>query len=387
MKLILDKLGISIEHLKCLDEVFLQYNTEYQRIDSILNSAEFEPIYKKISKELYAGGKTAANSRIKFNRQMILGDVIEYIFSGRAYYYAAESKENLNHFYKLIIYSVNQLLLYDTITINPLLRRYYIERLEQTIPREYLYEKQGDENLATLIKRSNIKIWENGWDKFDAFIDSLLPKTLGAPKELIVFGEFIRLQIGIIIPLLLIQRIFGNKNPIAPPDFLILKNNREIYGIEVGYKKELQSREFSIRTSIPTFAVDLKNNMHNRCPKCGENILYCDIVIENYANGTLDNIITERNGIRRVYCDTCENFNDGDCIFSNYHGRINGRDFINRTIEKDKKRHYHVHCIKEQTYNYRRTLVNIFATHIGEFFAQIPEIDGIESLINNDIIT
>ncbi len=27
--------------------------------------------------------------------------------------------------------------------------------------------------------------------------------------------------------------------------------------------KELQSREFSIRTSIPTFAVDLKNNMHN----------------------------------------------------------------------------------------------------------------------------
>ena len=40
-----------------------------------------------------------------------------------------------------------------------------------------------------------------------------------------VFAELIRHKIGIIIPLLLIQRIFGDRNPIAPPDFLILKKN------------------------------------------------------------------------------------------------------------------------------------------------------------------
>jgi len=266
MKLLLDKLNISVEHLKCLNEVFSEHNEEYQRINALLSSDEFNLIYAEISRELYAGGKTASNSQIKLNRQMILGDVIEYIFSGRAYYYAAKSTEHLTHFYKLIFYSVNQILLFDTITVNPELRRIYIEKLEERIPSEYLCEKEDDEELAATIKESDVKIWQEEWTSaIDDFVDSLLPKTLGAPKELVVFAEFIRLQIGILIPLLLIQRIFGKKNPIAPPDFLILQSNKEIYGIEVGYKKELQSREFSIRTSIPTFAVDLKNNMHNRC--------------------------------------------------------------------------------------------------------------------------
>lgn len=383
MKLLLEKLGISVEHLKCLDEVFTEHCAEYQRINDILNSEDYEPIYKEISRELYAGGKTAANSHIKLNRQMILGDVIEYIFSGRAYYYAAKSTEQLKHFYKLLFYSVNQMLLFDTITVNPELRKAYIEKLEEIIPSELLYEKEGDDEIATEIKESDIRIWQTEWtSKIDDFVDSLLPKTLGAPKELIVFAEFIRLQIGIIIPLLLIQRIFGNKNPIAPPDFLLLQSNKEIYGIEVGYKKELQSREFSIRTSIPTFAVDLKNNMHNRCPKCGENILYCDVVIENYANGTMDNVITERNGKKKLFCSNCANFNNGECKFSNYYGWVEGVNFIGNPLEAKLNRHYHTACVKDDTYIYNRQRVHILVNHREEFFAQIPEIDGIENLIN-----
>ncbi len=383
MKLLLDKLGISVEHLKCLDEVFAEHNEEYQRIDALLNSDDYKPIYEEISRELYAGGKTASNSHLKLNRQMILGDVIEYIFSGRAYYNAAKSTEHLINFYKLIFYSVNQMLLFDTITVNPKLRKAYIEKLEEKIPNEFLYEKEGDEELAAELKESDVKIWQAEWTPaIDDFVDSLLPKTLGAPKELIVFAEFIRLQIGIIVPLLLIQRIFGNKNPIAPPDFLILQNNKEIYGIEVGYKKELQSREFSIRTSIPTFAVDLKNNMHNRCPKCGENILYCDVVIENYAAGTLNDVIRERNGKRRLFCSDCPNFNYGECIFSNYHGWVEGENFNGQPLEGKSNRHYHTCCVKDDTYSYRRQPVNILENHRDEFFAQLPEIDGIENLIN-----
>lgn len=314
---------------------------------------------------------------------MILGDVIEYVFSGRAYYNAAKSTEHLKHFYKLIFYSVNQMLLFDTITVNPELRKAYIEKLEEKIPNEFLYEKEGDEELAAEIKESFVKIWQAEWTPaIDDFVDSLLPKTLGAPKELIVFVEFIRLQIGIIIPLLLIQRIFGNKNPIAPPDFLILQGNKEIYGIEVGYKKELQSREFSIRTSIPTFAVDLKNNMHNRCPKCGENILYCDVVIENYALGTLNDAITERSGTRRLFCSDCPNFNNGECKFSNYHGWVEGVNFNGQPLEGKSNRHYHTCCVKYDTYSYRRQPVNILENHREDCFAQLPEIDGIENLIN-----
>ena len=282
MRILLDKLVMSVKHLECLDEVFRNESPLYNQIEARMITELGEGL-EEISRELYAGGK----SRGGLNRQMILGDVIEYIFTGRAYYYAAKSNDNFKIFSKLVLYCVNQLLLFDTITINPTIRKHYIERLEEKINPTLLYEKEGDQELANELKNSNVVIWQPDWNRYDNFVDSILPKTLGAPKELIVFIELIRLNKGLVIPLLLIQRLFGDGEAIAPPDFLLLKRNREIFGIELGYSKEGQSREFSVRTSIPTFGVDLKNHLHNRCPKCGENILYCDTVIEKYSDGTL----------------------------------------------------------------------------------------------------
>lgn len=126
MKLLLDKLGVSVEHLKCLDETFRENSEEYQRIEDILTSSEFNEIYTEISREIYAGGKKPRGN-IKLARQMILSDVIEYIFTGRAYYFAAKSEENFRNFLKLILYCVNQILLFDIITVNPAIRRAYIE--------------------------------------------------------------------------------------------------------------------------------------------------------------------------------------------------------------------------------------------------------------------
>ena len=97
MKLLLEKLGISIHHLKCIDEVFSEHHEEYQRIEALLHSEEFNPIYKEISREIYSGGKQPLGN-LKLARQMILGDVIEYIFTGRAYYYAAKSEVNFKTF-------------------------------------------------------------------------------------------------------------------------------------------------------------------------------------------------------------------------------------------------------------------------------------------------
>jgi len=339
------------------------------------NSAEFNPIYTEISREIYAGGKQPLGG-LKLARQMILGDVIEYIFTGRAYYYAAKSDENFKHFLKLILYSVNQLLIYDSITVNPEIRRLYIEKLEEAIDEDILYEKEGDSELADELKESETVLNDDEWKQFDFLIDSILPKTLGCPKELIVFAELLRTKKGIIIPLLLIQRLFGDRNPIAPPDFLLAKGNKEIYGIEVGYAKEGQSREFSIRTSIPTFAVDLENNMHNRCPKCGEIILYCDPVINAYSNGTLEDELDEESG--KFLCDECPNFDDGNCSFSNYYGKWKGTEF-NERVSEQKMRHYHAKCVKDDTYDFRRRDKNI-DDHSAEFFAQLPQIQGLENL-------
>jgi len=373
MKLLLEKLSISVQHLKCLDEIFLNNHQEYRRINGILNSEEFSSIYEEISREIYAGGKQPRGN-LKLARQMILGDVVEYIFTGRAYYYAVKSEENFKNFLKLIMYSVNQLLIYDSITVNPDIRKLYIEKLEEEIDSETLYEKDRDSVLAENLKDSRTVIGDSDWKQFDLLVDSILPKTLGCPKELVVFAELLKVKKGIIIPLLLIQRLFGNRNPIAPPDFLLAKENKEIFGIEVGYAKEGQSREFSIRTSIPTFAVDLKNNMHNRCPKCGEIILYCDKVIEDFSNGTLpDKLISDK-----YLCKDCANFDDGNCIFSNYYGKWEGTEF-NERLSEQKERHYHARCVKDDTYNHRGQPFRI-NNHLEDFFAQIPQIQGLENL-------
>ncbi len=381
MKTLLEKLGISVKHLSCLDQVFYENHVEYKRIEEeIFNSSSFGNIYLDISRQLYAGGKTYGNATLKLNRQMILGDIIEYIFSGRAYYYAASSDNNFKQFLKLILYCVNQLLIFDTITINKELRKKYIEKLEEQIPETLLYEKEGDKDLASKLKDNNVKIMGDDWTtNIDQFVDSILPKTLGCPKELIVFAELLRLKKWTVIPLLLIQRIFNDKNPIAPPDFLILSKNKDIYGLEVGYKKEIQSREFSIRSSIPTFAVDLKNHMHNRCPKCGEIILYCDKVIDDYSNGSLQDNLVDINGVARYKCNGCPKFNGGNCKHSNYYGVVKGKNFLGKKL-KNSIMHYHFGCVKDETYDYRKTERVIKEHHIDEIFAQIPEIEGIENL-------
>lgn len=102
MEILLKKLGISIDHLKCLDEVFRRESDLYLSIENKMISEMGEHLIS-ISRELYAGGKKQG----KFNRQMILGDVIEYIFTGRAYYYASVSGDHFNHFAKLVLYCVN----------------------------------------------------------------------------------------------------------------------------------------------------------------------------------------------------------------------------------------------------------------------------------------
>lgn len=376
MKLLIEKLGVSVEHIKCLDEVFSEHNDEYRRIEDILNSDEFGPIYEEISREIYAGGKKS-RGKLKLARQMILGDVIEYIFTGRAYYFANKSEENFKNFLKLVLYCVNQILLFDTITVNPEIRKAYIEKLEQNIDKDTLYEKEGDDRIAEDLRNSDLIIWADGWSKdIDIFVDSILPKTLGCPKELIIFAELIRSKKGIVIPLLLLQRMFGEKDPIVPPDFLLIRSNKEIYGIEVGYEKEGQSREFSIRTSIPTFAVDLKNNMHNRCPKCGENILYCNPVIEAYSKGSLKDRLD--GSYSRFLCNECPHFADGNCRFSNYYGKWKGTEF-HGAESKQKPRHYHARCVKDGCFDFRKGEVKI-VTMANEFFAQIPEIDGLENI-------
>ena len=377
MKKLLDRLKTSVEHLQVLDEVFYQNHPLYKSISDKLNTAPFDAVMEEIELQIYAGGKKMRGNGHKLMRQMVLGDLMQYIFTGRAFYYGTFSEQHLKDFLKLILNTVNQILIYDSITVNPAIRTQYITELENKIPLNLLYEKVGDQNVANTLKGNTVKIGQTAWTSdIDLFVDSILPKTLGNPKELIVFADLIRMKKGIIIPLLLIQRTFGIKDPIAPPDFLIIKPNKDIFGIEVGYAKEGQSREFSLRTSIPTMGVDLKNNMHNRCPKCGELILYCEPVIDAFVDETLDSKLDPNS--KRYLCSSCPQFNNGNCKFSNYYGFASINDFAGRPLKKGNY-HFHASCVISDTFPYYNNPKPI-SSLANDFFAQIPEIQGLESL-------
>ena len=95
--------------------------------------------------------------------------------------------------------------------------------------------------------------------------------------------------------------------------------------------------------------------MHNRCPKCGEIILYCDSVINAYSVGTLEEVLDEDSG--RFLCNDCPNFEEGNCLFSNYYGKWKGVEFNNKVSEQ-KMRHYHARCVKDDNYDFRRRDAN-----------------------------
>jgi hypothetical protein len=377
MKKLLSRLETSVKHLQILDEVFYLNHPLYKSITDKLNAPPFDSVLNEIGLQLYAGGKRIQGKGSKLMRQMVLGDLMQYIFTGRAFYYGTFSQQHLKNFLSLILNTVNQILIYDSITVDSKIRTLYIRELEKKIPPSTLYEKPGDQKVASNLKRSKVKYKQKGWTTaINLFIDSILPKTLGNPKELVVFAELIRLKKGIIIPLLLIQRTFGIKDPIAPPDFLIIKPNKDIFGIEVGYAKEYQSREFTLRTSIPTMAIDLKNNMHNRCLKCGKIILYCDPVIEAFVDETLYQKLDPTSG--KYLCNICPQFNNGNCQFSNYYGFASIKDFAGNLLEKGNY-HFHASCVLENSYPYRKKPKPINSL-LDTFFAQIPEIQGLESL-------
>jgi len=54
MQILLDKLSISVRHLKCLDEIFSENHEEYQRIEKLFGEMPFKEQIINISRELYA---------------------------------------------------------------------------------------------------------------------------------------------------------------------------------------------------------------------------------------------------------------------------------------------------------------------------------------------
>ena len=91
MKIFLDRIKSSLKHLELIDQIFSQfdhsqkstYNSISSEIDAIDNKWRDESV--SFSEQLYVGGKRIGKNG--YSRQMILADILEYIITGRAYYF------------------------------------------------------------------------------------------------------------------------------------------------------------------------------------------------------------------------------------------------------------------------------------------------------------
>ena len=205
-----------------------------------------------------------------------------------------------------------------------------------------------------------------------------MPKTAGGLwHELLVYIFLLRNDLGVIVPLLLTQKFIGLSTVVVPPDFLIISKNKDIYGIEVGIKKEIQSGSFSLQTNIPTATIDTINSrVSDRCPICKKWITFCDKIIEDYSNVNL-----ELGKNAKVKClEYCTIFSEdeilnGFCPHAKYSRKATRA--INHEFTTGK--HYHYTCVlKSLDENQRNALIG--QRDLVAILAHFPYYSGLETL-------
>jgi len=336
VKQILQRLILSARHLQLLDEFFRE---NYPLYSDIAKKMENVPKYDELLQEIYVGGKK--RGKYGYGRQMILGDLFQYIFTGRGYYFAVKGEEYMESFVRILMYACNLLILMEDTSADADLRKRMLEKLENEIGNGFLEEEQR-EIFQKLKEYDGVIVGKEG-SQFENIFDSLLPKRVGCVPELLVYCYLIRKNYGYVVPLLLSQRLLGNRQSIVPPDFLLLRSKGETFGLEVGTHKERQIASFSTLTSIPVFTVGIgspEEPQPYRCGKCRKWIIYCDKVIETCAKNL------DKPGQEFIDCSKCENFGNpltGEkyCPYIVYFGKAH--DYAGNIREL----RYHYSCVKD----------------------------------------
>lgn len=280
-------------------------------------------------------------------------------------------------FIKTVLYFVNLLMSYETITVDNKLRKKLLKNLGKKIP-----EIKNEELYGKLLSfKGKVGLAESKTDadkELNKYFDKLLPKTAGGLwHELLVFVFLLRKDIGYILPLLLHQKFFSGYDILVPPDFLVITKEKDIYRIEVGIKKEIQSGSFSIITNIPTATIDTINSRcSDRCPICNKWILFCEKVINEF--GDFSKEIGNKNEIKCL--EECNIYKKkeilkGKCPYSKY-----SRNKTQKITHKYADGlHYHYSCVLENlSSRQRKKLIELQdSTAIKTHY---PHYNGIEML-------
>lgn len=375
MDILFHKLGVSVQHLAILHETLKAGSPVYQAENEKIEALGIDDF----GRQLYAGGKVKGS----IERQMILADIFQYIFVGRGYYAAVESPEKMRKFIELLIRAANLLILQENLSVDHGLRSKLIERLESTIPAEDFVEPGYPDIPEELqkLKEYGGRIVGNEGKQFENIFDSLLPKRLGLAVELIVFAMLLLKKYGYIVPLLMTQRLIlgGSHTPestkvsyLAPPDFLLLRDKGQVFGIEVGSSKDDQNTKFSLVTSIPLFSVRLGDHRQPqpyRCGKCGHWIIYSDYVIKGLIAGEIST--NNEHTVADGFLDgTLPGVSESDLSFYGKAADQNGTE---------QELRYHYSCVKDQEIVKKRVDGNT-RHHKSGLILPVPFVKGLELL-------
>ncbi|HQH43140.1 MAG TPA: hypothetical protein P5124_02365 [Syntrophorhabdaceae bacterium] len=337
------KMNDALKHLQAFHDVFkVEKNfTETEINDYKIYKYNLDKI-TKIIEDLDFDSQLYSQK----GRQMILADLFEYILLGRGYY-SIQTKDDKENFVRLILHFVNLLMSYETLTVSDNLREKVLEKLKKEIPEITLEEKFPE--LKGFKGKIGLKEGESEAPKeLNKYFDSLLPKTAGGLwHELLVYVFLLRSNVGYIIPLLLSQRLLGFKRNIIPPDFLIITYDKNLYGVEVGTKKEIQSGAFSLQTTIPTATIDTINSRtSDRCPICERWIPFCEFVIDNYSNFSNEIKKTEIRCLEDCNIHEKDDIAAGKCPYTKY-SRKKVQTLLHTHHGYANGLHYHYRCVLE----------------------------------------
>lgn len=364
MRKLLEATSLAVTHLLTLDEVFrsnyVPYREWVERMENL-------PLYDELRKEVYAGGKKRGPRG--YNRQMILGDLIEYILTGRGYCFAVRGEEEFKSFIEILMHAANLLILLEDISVDVELRVLVLRELERKLSGCFFEEDEQKWKYQSIIAYKDIIARGKG-NEHEEFLDSILPKRVGIVPEILVYCWLIRKKYGYVVPLLLAQRLLGKMESITPPDFLLIRSKGEIFGLEVGVGKERQISSFSSITGIPIFTVGIgtvEQPQPYRCDRCLKWIVYCPYVI-NLCKLNQDEV-----GEVQVSCASCSYQKDTDittCPYAVYYGEAH--NFENKIV----RRRYHYQCVKDDEI----VKANIEKAAERYLVAPVPTVYGIEHL-------
>jgi hypothetical protein len=359
MERLLERITLSSRHLGIISATLQLYQPFAQSSAKLLGV----PLFDQLLKEVYAGGKK--RGRDGYGRQMILGDLLQYILTGRGYYFAVKGNEQMESFVRVIMHVSNLLILMEDTSVDVTLRNQLLDNLSTGIGAPFFENEEERQAFGNLRAYNGLIVDEEG-KEHEVFFDSILPKRVGEVPELLVYSNLIRRNYGYVVPLLQAQRLLGKRRYIIPPDFLLLRSKSEIFGLEVGAGKERQISSFSTVTSIPVFTVGIgspEQPQPYRCGKCRKWITYCDKVIDSCAsNQDGDRIALD--------CTTCEQYQNGNCPWIVYHGEA--QDYARR----EKKLRYHYQCVKDDP----RVIAFLRRARTPKLIAPFPLLCGLENI-------